>query len=107
MASFPPMEARQWAANLLACRQASKWRRRAKVWMFESIITTPVVEYVKKKNGNKMALWIFNIARKIVTTILIHVGFILYTLTVKQYQENKGQIIVNYLEVIKTWCKVN
>ena len=24
-----------------------------------------------------------------------------------QYQENKGQIIVNYLEVIKNWCKVN
>ena len=54
MASFPPMEARQWAGNLLACRQASKWPRWAKVWMFESNITSPEVKYVKKKNGTKM-----------------------------------------------------
>ena len=62
MASFPPMEVRQWAGNLLACRQASKWPRRAKVWIFESIITSPAVKYVKKKNGIKMALWIFNLS---------------------------------------------
>ena len=57
MASFLPMEARQWGGNLLACRQASKWARRAKVWMFESIIArTLAVKYVKWKNVCKMAL---------------------------------------------------
>ena len=39
MASFLPMEARQRGGNLLACRQASKWARRGRVGMFESIIS--------------------------------------------------------------------
>ena len=73
MASFPPMEVRQWAGNLLACRQASKWPRRDKVWIFENIITSPAVKYVKKKNGIKMALWIFNLSwMNVFTCYILH-----------------------------------
>ena len=56
MASFLPMEARQWGGNLLACRQASKWARRAKVWMFESIISSRLSQS-NTSNGKMCAKW--------------------------------------------------
>ena len=54
----------------------------------------------KRKMGTKWPYEFLILQERlsILLSSMLVVGYILYTLTVKQYQENKGQIIVNYLD---------